>query len=75
MSAITPKDAHAYLDRWSAVKDLETEALRKTSMETKARQLSALMLSRKLFGQDPERESGVREVRERWARIRQASRD
>ena len=41
-------------------------------METKLRQLAALMASRHLFGVEPDREAGVEAVRERWARLRQA---
>jgi hypothetical protein len=41
-------------------------------METKLRQLAALMASRHLFAPEPDREEGVRLVRERWARLRKA---
>jgi hypothetical protein len=54
------------------VKDIEIAELRRTSMDTKLSQLSALMASRSLFGVDPERENGIRLVRERWARLWQA---
>jgi hypothetical protein len=54
------------------VKDIEIAELRRTSMDTKLSQLSALMVSRSLFGVDPERENGIRLVRERWARLWQA---
>lgn len=72
MSSITPEDAQQYLERWVLVEEREIVELRKTSMETKARQLSALMASRDLFGKDQDRENAVRDVRERWARIRKA---
>jgi hypothetical protein len=72
MSPVTPEDAHRYPERWALVREREIAELRKTSIETKARQLSALMASRDLFGKDPDREKGVREVRERWDRIRKA---
>jgi hypothetical protein len=72
MSSVTPKQARLYLERWDLVEAFELEQLRNTSIETKARQLSALMASRDLFGEDVDRDTGVREVRERWARIRRA---
>lgn len=72
MSSLTPEDAHRYLERWAVVEEREIAELRNTSIETKARQLSALMASRDLFGKDKDREKGVREVRERWNRIRKA---
>ena len=69
---MTPEDAHQYLERWRLVEERELTELRQTPIEAKARQLSALMASRELFGEDPDRENGVREVRARWARLRKA---
>ena len=74
MAAITPAEAQAYFKRWELVKEIELVELRRTSMDVKLRQLSALMASRGLFGVDPERESGVQLVRDRWACLRQALR-
>ncbi len=71
MSAITPEEARAYADRWAVAEAFELEELRRTPMEKKLMQLCALMASRHLFADDPEREKGVIEVRERWARLRQ----
>jgi len=72
MSAITPAEAQAYFARWELVREIELVELRRTSMDVKLRQLSALMSSRDLFGTDPEREKGVQMVRDRWAGLRQA---
>jgi hypothetical protein len=72
MAAITPTEAQAYLKRWELVKEIELIELRRTPMDVKLGQLSALMASRGLFGVDPERENGVQLVRDRWARLRQA---
>jgi hypothetical protein len=72
MVPITPEDALAYFKRWELVKEMEVAELRRTSMDTKFRQLSALMASRGLFGIDPDRESGVQRVRDHWARLWQA---
>jgi hypothetical protein len=69
---MAPEDAHRYLERWRLVEEQELAELRQTPIEAKARQLSALMASRDLFGEDPHREDGVREVRARWARLRAA---
>ena len=74
MAAITPTEAQAYFKRWELVKEIELVELRRTSMDVKLRQLSALMSSRGLFGVDPERENGVQLVRDRWACLRQALR-
>jgi hypothetical protein len=71
MGAINPEEARAYADRWSMAEAFELEELRRTPMEKKLMQLCALMASRGLFADDPEREKGVLEVRERWARLRQ----
>jgi hypothetical protein len=70
MATITPEEAHAYADRWAAMEAFHLKELRCTSMETKLLQLSALMASRDLFALDPERDRGVQDVRERWARLR-----
>lgn len=72
MASITPAEAQAYLQRWELVQEIELAELRRTSMDTKLRQLSALMASHSLFGIDPERENGVQLVRDRWARLWQA---
>ena len=72
MAAITPAEARAYLKRWELVREIELIELRRTSMDVKLRQLSALMASRGLFGEDPERENGVQRVRDRWACLRRA---
>ena len=67
MSSITPAEALAYFKRWDLVKEVELAELRRTSMDTKLRQLSALMGSRSLFGIDPGRENSMQLVRDRWA--------
>jgi hypothetical protein len=74
MAAITPNEANAYLKRWELVKEIELIELRRTSMDIKLRQLSALMASRGFFRVDPERENGVQLARDRWADLRQALR-
>ncbi len=72
MAPITPTEAQAYFQRWELVREIELTELRRASMDVKLRQLSALMSSRHLFGVDPDRESGVQQVRDRWTCLRQA---
>jgi hypothetical protein len=72
MTSITPKQARAFLDRWKMVRELGADELRESSMETRWRQLNALVGSRELFDADPDRERRVEAVRERWAKIRKA---
>lgn len=74
MSAMTPEQARAFFERWKLVREVEAAELRRTSMDSKLRQLAALMESRAAFGPDPQRESETEAVRERWMRIRQALR-
>jgi hypothetical protein len=71
---MTPEDAHQYLERWRMVEERELTELRQMPIETKARQLSALMASQELFGEDPGRKAGVLEIRARWARLRKGTR-
>jgi len=72
VASITSAEARAYFQRWELVKQIELSELRRTSMDTKLQQLAALMSSRGLFGIDPERETGMQLVRDRWARLWQA---
>jgi hypothetical protein len=72
MGFIAPDDARRYLKRWKLVEEQEITELRNTPIEVEARQLGALMASRNLFREDPDRERGVREVQARWARLRKA---
>ncbi|HUN73890.1 MAG TPA: hypothetical protein VMU40_05195 [Steroidobacteraceae bacterium] len=70
MAEITPEQARAYLGRWDLVREAEVDALRRTPVEAKLRQLAALMASRHLFASEPDRETQAGAVRERWALIR-----
>lgn len=72
MAAITPEDAQDYIQRWTLVREMETVELQRTPIETKLRQLAALMASRHLFAPEPDREMQISEVRDTWARLRQA---
>jgi hypothetical protein len=72
MTKLTRQQAQSYASRWTLVREAEVAELRFTPMETKFKQLAALMASRDAFGSDPDREEQIREVRERWARVRQA---
>ena len=71
MPPMTSDEARAYFERWALVRDLEAHELRRTSMETKLRQLASLMSSRFVFCSEPDREKEVEVVRERWNRLRQ----
>jgi hypothetical protein len=53
------------------VREAEVAELLRTPMETKLRQLNALMASRNVFV-DPHRQQEVERVRERWALLRAA---
>jgi hypothetical protein len=72
MSAITPEQARAYLERWDLVRDAEAVELQGTPMALKFRQLDAMMASRDAFGDDPQREQEIASVRERWTGLRKA---
>lgn len=72
MGSVSPEDARQYLERWKLVEEREITELRNTPIDIKARQLGALMASRHLFREDPDRERGIREVQARWARLRKA---
>ncbi len=69
---MAPAEARDYIQRWTLVREIELSELRRTSVATKLGQLAALMASRHLFGPEPDRERQLSEVRDRWARLRQA---
>ena len=73
MTRISTAEAEAYLARWRLVQEAEVAELRRTSMATKLSQVAALVAARDSFKPDPDRDLQVDEVRERWARVRQAS--
>ena len=75
MAAMTPEQARSYFRRFEELREVELQELRRTSMETKLRQLGAMMASRHLFAADPNRESEVQAVRERWALLRRSVSD
>jgi hypothetical protein len=72
MSGMTPEQAKAYLERWKLVREAEAVELQRTPMAVKFRQLAALMASRDVFGDEPQREQDIEAVRERWARLKKA---
>jgi hypothetical protein len=72
MGVITVDQAKAYFERWDLVRDAEADELRRTSTDTKLRQLESLMASRLIFGPESDREEGIEVVRARWNRLRQA---
>jgi hypothetical protein len=72
VTKVTAEQARSYLARWELARDAEAAEVRLTSMETKLVQLAALMASQDAFGPEPDRDAQILEVRERWARLRQA---
>ena len=70
--SITRNEAAAFKARWAAVNAAEIEELRTTSMEQKARQLAALMLSVRDLGWAEALESEEAAVRARWNRLRKS---
>ena len=73
MSKITPEQARAYLKRFELLEEVQSDEIRRDSVQSRFQQRSALMSSRQAFGPESERERGLEIVRERWARLRRAS--
>ncbi len=67
---MTPESATRYLARWKLVNDAEFEELRATTLETKLRQLSALMASVAAAGWRDALDAETDAVRARWQRLR-----
>lgn len=72
MEKITATQAREYLDRWKEVHQAQQTLDRATSVDTRLRQLSAMMCSRELFAKDPHREEEVKQLRDHWLRVRAA---
>ncbi len=72
MAAVTPKEVRDYLAGLAEANAFEIEELRNASIELKLHQLWSLMTSADLFESESARETRVREVRERWARLHHA---
>jgi hypothetical protein len=68
------EQARAYVERWKLVNETEIRELRETSVETKFRQLAALMESALALGWTTTDEAEVEAVRERWNRLRRLHR-
>ena len=69
---MTPEQVRAFFERWRLLREVEAEELRRTPLDSKLRQLAALMESRTALGFDPQREAETQAVRERWEAIKKA---
>jgi len=69
---MTKAEARAFKRRWRLVNEFEKKELRRTSIETRFRQLAALMASAKQLGWDEALSEGEAEVWDRWQRLRKA---
>ncbi|MBI1732177.1 MAG: hypothetical protein HYR49_05335 [Gammaproteobacteria bacterium] len=74
MAQVTPAEVRDYLAGLALAGEHEIEELRNTPVETKLRQIWALLGSVALFEDSAQREAGVCEARERWARLHRALR-
>ena len=69
---MTKAEAKAWKARWEAVNEFEREELRRTTFDTKLRQLVALMQWGRTFGWHKCSAEGENEVRERWIRLKKS---
>jgi hypothetical protein len=71
---LTKSEARAFRKRWRRVNTREEEEMRSTSLEIKLQQFNTLLDWARQLGWGPALAEGEAEVRERWARLRGASR-
>jgi hypothetical protein len=71
---LTKPEADAFRDRWQRVNSREAEELRSTSLDVKWQQFNTLLRWPKGFGWAAALAEGEAEVRQRWARLRNAHR-
>ena len=69
---LTKTEARAFRERWRLVNAREVEEMRTTSIEVKWQQFNTLLAWAQQFNWPAEREKEVKEVRDRWARLRKA---
>lgn len=72
MSELTPEQALAYLKRFEILDAARAVERSRSTIQSRFKQLSALMSSRRAFGVEALRERDVELVRKRWARLKQA---
>lgn len=73
---MTKAEARAWMERWKRVNDFEREELRATPIDTKFRQLAAMMRMARALGWDAESQDDVSRVRALWVRLKKkAARD
>lgn len=67
---MTKAEAKAWKARFEALNEFEREELRKTTFDTKLRQLVTLMQWGRAFGWQKCPAEGENEVRDRWIRLK-----
>ena len=72
---MTKAEIRAWHERWLRVNEHERTELRAMTIETKLRQLAALMRMARAFGWDKANEADVQPVRDLWVRLKNAARD
>lgn len=72
---MTREEARAWKERWRAMRELEIEELRNTPMETKFRQLAAMMQSARVLGWRTSTPEEIERVRRLWVRLKSAVHD
>ena len=71
---IERSQARAFMRRWALVNALEKETLKATPVDDKLRQLAVLMISADRMGWKMKMETEVREIRDRWNKLRKVYR-
>ena len=71
---MTKAEARAWMDRWKIVNDFEREELRRTPIETKVRQLAAMMAMALRLDWHTSTDAELRLIRERWVRLKKVMR-
>jgi hypothetical protein len=71
---MTKADARAWKRRWRLVNETHRQELRDKPMETKFRQLAAMMYTARTLGWKTSTDAELRKIRARWARLKRGSR-
>jgi len=73
--AMTKEDAHAWKERWRAIREVECEELRSTPIDTKFRQLASMMQTARVLGWHTSTPEEIEYIRQLWIRLKSSSHD
>ncbi len=72
--ALSKAEAQAWMRRWRAINEFERQELRQMTVQTKARQLAAMMRTALALGWKTSTDEELARVRTLWVRLKKTAR-